>query len=419
MGVSGVQARLIPEQMSFGIRCVYTVDGAGESIYDLFAGVVDLAKIAWSIAKSLLTGNIISDAKKFWEDLQKIDVSALAKDFQNKWFANDPWDAGFFQGRVLGYVIMEIIMLVLSGGILTALKWTGKFAKIGALIAKLPRVAKVVEAVKGTEAAAKLGRLGHGVVGSARAVGGRARAVLDRVRALVRFRNRSHVFKFQPWGGRLRLMLCSHCTPVINRAQDWLGRLPKSHAARRHFRDFINEAVALEKKIARKGWSEEQIQERVKALAQQLSKIETAVPKLARMPWSLSPTSAIGRANRRLVERSAKFWVSKDAMLNHIVRYAIGISDDPLGKLKRLQQLATYAGRSFNISRPTVLHEATQTILKLIKRGGTVEETLAGGKAKYFIRAASDSDNGLAVITFQGRITTFFETTAKSFAKLR
>ncbi len=26
MGVSGVQARLIPEQMSFGIRCVYTVD---------------------------------------------------------------------------------------------------------------------------------------------------------------------------------------------------------------------------------------------------------------------------------------------------------------------------------------------------------------------------------------------------------
>ena len=25
MGVSGVQARLIPEQMSFGIRCVYTV----------------------------------------------------------------------------------------------------------------------------------------------------------------------------------------------------------------------------------------------------------------------------------------------------------------------------------------------------------------------------------------------------------
>lgn len=133
--------------------------GAGESIYDLFAGFVDLAKMAWSIGKSLFKGNIISDAKKFWEDLQKIDVSALAKDFSNKWFANDPWDAGFFQGRVLGYVIMEIIMLVASGGILTALKWTGKFAKIGALIAKLPRVAKVVETVKGTETAAKLGNL--------------------------------------------------------------------------------------------------------------------------------------------------------------------------------------------------------------------------------------------------------------------
>jgi hypothetical protein len=133
--------------------------GAGESIYDLFAGVVDLAKMAWSIGKSLFTGNIISDAKKFWEDLQKIDVKALGEDFLQKWFAADPWDAGFFQGRVLGYVIMEIVMLVLSAGALTAIKWAGKFAKIGALIAKLPRVAKVVEAVKGTEAAAKLRRV--------------------------------------------------------------------------------------------------------------------------------------------------------------------------------------------------------------------------------------------------------------------
>ncbi len=133
--------------------------GAGESIYDLFAGVVDLVKIAWSIGKSIFTGNIISDAKQFWEDLKQIDVSRMAKDFQDKWFATDPWDAGFFQGRVLGYVIMEIIMLVASGGILTALKWGGKFAKIGSLIAKLPRVAKLIEAVKGSKITTKIGKL--------------------------------------------------------------------------------------------------------------------------------------------------------------------------------------------------------------------------------------------------------------------
>ncbi len=117
--------------------------GAVESVYDLFAGVVDLVKMIWSIGKSIFTGNFIQDAKSLWNDLKKISFSGLAKAFLKKWNTADPWDQGFFRGRVLGYIIMEILMLVFSGGILTALKWTGKFAKIGALIAKLPRIAKV------------------------------------------------------------------------------------------------------------------------------------------------------------------------------------------------------------------------------------------------------------------------------------
>jgi hypothetical protein len=36
-------------------------------------------------------------------------------------------------------------MLIFSGGILSALKWTGKFAKIGALIAKIPKIEKIAE----------------------------------------------------------------------------------------------------------------------------------------------------------------------------------------------------------------------------------------------------------------------------------
>lgn len=122
--------------------------GAGESLYDLFAGLVDLVKMVWSVLKSLFTGNIISDAEELWNGIANLDLSALAEDFLKKWNADDPWDQGFFRGRVIGYVIMEILMLVFSGGILTALKWTGKFAKIGSLIAKLPKLAKVAEAVK-------------------------------------------------------------------------------------------------------------------------------------------------------------------------------------------------------------------------------------------------------------------------------
>jgi hypothetical protein len=123
------------------------VYGAGESIYDLFAGAVELVEMVWEIGKSLITGNFVSDAKDLWDSITSLDVSALAEDFLKKWNADDPWDSGFFRGRVVGYVIMEIVMLVASDGILTAIKWTGKFAKIGELIAKIPKVAKVAEEV--------------------------------------------------------------------------------------------------------------------------------------------------------------------------------------------------------------------------------------------------------------------------------
>lgn len=122
--------------------------GALESLWDLVMGLVDLVEMIWKILKSLFTGNIVSDAKALWEDIKGIDPKAIGEYFRSKWEAEDPWDRGFFRGRVVGYIIMEIVMLVFSGGILTAIKWTGKFAKVGSLIAKLPRLAKLVEAAK-------------------------------------------------------------------------------------------------------------------------------------------------------------------------------------------------------------------------------------------------------------------------------
>ena len=130
--------------------------GAGESIYDLLVGIVDLVKMLYAIGKSLILGNIISDAMALWEDLKKLSLADMEKWFLGKWNAEDPWDQGFFRGRVLGYIAMEIIMLVFSDGILTAIKWAGKFAKIGELIAKLPRLAKLAEAAKGLKVPAKI-----------------------------------------------------------------------------------------------------------------------------------------------------------------------------------------------------------------------------------------------------------------------
>ncbi len=119
--------------------------GAYEAIEDLLTGVVGLIKMLWDIVKSVIEGTILSDAAAWWEQLKKLKISDLETWFLSKWNAADPWDQAFFRGRVVGYVIMEILMALFSGAILNAIKWVGKFAKIGALIAKLPGIVKGIE----------------------------------------------------------------------------------------------------------------------------------------------------------------------------------------------------------------------------------------------------------------------------------
>jgi hypothetical protein len=126
--------------------------GVLESVYDLFAGIVDLVVMVWDVLKSLLTGNIAQDAQELWNELKGLDVSKLGDELLGKWNAPDAWDSGFFRGRVVGYVIAEIAMMLVSGGATTALKVAGKFATIGKLISKLSKAQKIV---KGTAQLAK------------------------------------------------------------------------------------------------------------------------------------------------------------------------------------------------------------------------------------------------------------------------
>jgi hypothetical protein len=133
--------------------------GAGESLFDLFAGAVELIKLIWKTLESLFTGNIVSDAKTFWKQLQSLDISKLGEEFDKNWNSTDLWDAGFFKGRVFGYIIMEILIAYFSVGIGTALKWTGKFARIGALIAKLPKVNQLIKGLKSLKISQKASTL--------------------------------------------------------------------------------------------------------------------------------------------------------------------------------------------------------------------------------------------------------------------
>jgi hypothetical protein len=134
-------AKYVWNWIKYGVGFIVgLIHGALECIYDLFAGVVDLVKIVGKIIKSLFQGEIVSDAKKLWNAIKNIDIKQMASDFIKKWNHPDYWERGRFRGRIVGYVIVEILMMIFSVGVLTAVKWSGRFAKVGSLLSKLSKV---------------------------------------------------------------------------------------------------------------------------------------------------------------------------------------------------------------------------------------------------------------------------------------
>jgi hypothetical protein len=128
------------------------LQGALESIVDIFVGVWDLVKMVYSVIKSLVTGEIFSDIKKLVSDLGKLTIKEIVDAglewLKSKWFAENTWDRWHFRGWLIGYVIMEIVVTFFSGGIATALKWAGKSAKLTQLVSKFPTLVKFAEAAK-------------------------------------------------------------------------------------------------------------------------------------------------------------------------------------------------------------------------------------------------------------------------------
>ncbi len=114
----------------------------------------------WDILVSMFTGNLLSEAAGLWSDLKNLDWEALAKGwisgFMEKWDSPDLLSRWHFRGWVIGYVIMEALMLFFSGGIIQGVKVIGKASKISKLIKNLPRLQKLAAAVKENKAFQKI-----------------------------------------------------------------------------------------------------------------------------------------------------------------------------------------------------------------------------------------------------------------------
>jgi hypothetical protein len=126
--------------------------GALESVWDSLVGLKDLAVMLWDVLESLFQGTLLTDAQQLWDSLSKLDVNQLIEaglqHFLDKWNHPELLKRWHFRGWVCGYAIAEIAMLVLSDGILTAVKWAGKAGKFSKILAKFPAIAKFAEKLK-------------------------------------------------------------------------------------------------------------------------------------------------------------------------------------------------------------------------------------------------------------------------------
>src|ERR1041384_2970028 len=110
----------------------------------------------WDVLKSALSDNLLSDAQGLWNDLRGLDwkklVASWIDEFEAKWNDDSILKRWHFRGWVVGYVIMELLMLFFSEGVIQGIKWVGKASKVTKVIQKLPRLQKLAERAKGTKA---------------------------------------------------------------------------------------------------------------------------------------------------------------------------------------------------------------------------------------------------------------------------
>lgn len=144
------------------------IHGALESVWDLLTGIIDLLELVWKFVYSLLSGEILSDLKGLWDLATSLNLKTLTeaglKALNDRWNSPDLLHRWHFRGWLIGYAIAEIVMVVSSGGA-TLVKWASKAGKLGKLLVKLPRLVKVAEKAKELtkpldEALQKLKKLG-------------------------------------------------------------------------------------------------------------------------------------------------------------------------------------------------------------------------------------------------------------------
>jgi hypothetical protein len=111
------------------------LEGAWSAIADLFQGAADMVEAVAKIFYDVVTGNLgaIKDMLLGWVEKLKAawgQRGEMAADFMAKWESEDAWTRGNFQGEVLGWVMMTVLLIIATAGEAAAAMATGKWATV-------------------------------------------------------------------------------------------------------------------------------------------------------------------------------------------------------------------------------------------------------------------------------------------------
>jgi hypothetical protein len=97
------------------------LEGAYNAVVDLFKGAVDMVDAVLKVVWNLVTGNPgrVKEMASAWVGKMKLvweHRGEIADAFLKKWNAESAWDRGLFQGEVLGWVTMTVLLILVTMG---------------------------------------------------------------------------------------------------------------------------------------------------------------------------------------------------------------------------------------------------------------------------------------------------------------
>lgn len=121
------------------------LEGAYNAIVDLFKGAADVIEAVLKAVWNLVTNNLgaIKDMLMGWVDKMKLvweHRGEIADEFLQKWNAQSMWDRGQFQGDVLGWIMMTVLLILVTMG-------EDAPAAVAGIVARWPQIVKLLKTV--------------------------------------------------------------------------------------------------------------------------------------------------------------------------------------------------------------------------------------------------------------------------------